>query len=226
MTNYQTLNHQDHARLRMLPAWENAPNFIPVVVSEFAAAASVCPILFTKDTSTGAFFPGAMFGFKPEETALKEVADRTGFLPLNSLRDGFFILDGRIVVDRANPRFGEAGERLFDDSMQPTPALEQVQRALGLLRSGNDETAAFVRELTEARLIEPIDISLSFDDGERLNLQGLYTVSLDALRGASDAAIVRLFRADHLQFAYAMIGSLKHIATLANLRNRRLAAGA
>ena len=68
--------------------------------------------------------------------------------------------------------------------------LNQVRRALGLLHAANLETKALIDALIGARLIEPIDISLIFDDGERLDLQGVYTVSLDALHNADDAAVV------------------------------------
>ena len=72
------------------------------------------------------------------------------------------------------------------------------------------------------RLIEPIDISLAFDDGETLRLDGLYTVSLDALSELPDAAVMGLFRAGHLQPAFALAGSLHHVALMARRRNARL----
>jgi hypothetical protein len=72
--------------------------------------------------------------------------------------------------------------------------------------------------------VEPIDITLSFDNGERLKLQGLYTVSRDALRELGDTDVLRLFRSGHLQLAYTMAGSLNQLALLAQARNRRLAA--
>ena len=42
-------------------------------------------------------------------------------------------------------------------------------------------TRDFIRELLALKLIEPIDISLAFDDGQKIQLDGLYTVSRDAL---------------------------------------------
>ena len=84
---------------------------------------------------------------------------------------------------------------------------------------------AAAAEAAQLRLIEPIEISLRFDSAERLTLQGLYTVSLDRLRDIDDAAALRLFRAGHLQLAYSMAASLKHIPRLARLRERRQAIG-
>jgi hypothetical protein len=79
----------------------------------------------------------------------------------------------------------------------------------------------FIADLLDLKLIEPIDVSLSFEGGERLSLQGLYTVSLDRLRDVDDGAALRLFRAGHLQLAYTMATSLRQIARLARIRDRR-----
>jgi hypothetical protein len=86
-----------------------------------------------------------------------------------------------------------------------------------------EQATALIRALTELKLLEPIDISLGFDDGERLTLQGLYTVSRDSLRELDDADALRLFRGGHLQLAYTITGSLNQLAILAHVRNRRLA---
>jgi hypothetical protein len=98
-----------------------------------------------------------------------------------------------------------------------------VQRALGLLKAGLDTTEPFIAAMLEAGLVEPIDISLSFDDGEKIALTGLYTISRDALSELDDAAVLRLFRAGHLQLAQTMIDSLDQIPLLARRRNDRVA---
>ena len=222
----ELLNFKNHQHLRLRPAPDPAPHFVRIVAREFAAAAASCPILFTKDAGTGHFYAGAVFGFKPGESFLKETIDRGGFTPLNVQRDGFFLSGEYIAIDRNNPRFSETdGDLLFDEAQQPGVGLRQVQQALGHLQAGMEPTNAFIREMVDLKLIEPIDISLSFDDGERLALEGLYTVSLDGLGRIDDGAALRLFRAGHLQLAHTMSISLQQISLLAHLRNRRLAGG-
>ena len=88
-----------------------------------------------------------------------------------------------------------------------------------------NETDRFLAAMLADKLVEPVDITLSFDDGERLQLDGLYTISLDAIADLDDAAALRLFRAGHLQLAYAMAGSLRQVAVLAKRRNDRLFGG-
>lgn len=221
-TRFELLNAQDHGRLRLRFPRDTNLHFVQIVVSEFAAAAACCPILFTKDATTGDFYAGVMLGFKPGECLLRSAADRGGFEPLNLQRDGFFTAGAQIAIDRDHARFGAVGEPLFDEAQQPSPHLRQMQRVLGQLHEGIERTNAFIRALLGLKLMEPIDVSMNFDDGERLTLQGLYTVSMDALHSVGDAEAVALFRRGDLQRIYAMHASLSQIAVLANKRNRLL----
>jgi len=222
MSKLEQLNPQDHGHLRLRPRSEPEPHFVQVVPVEFASAAACCPILFSKSASSGAFYAGVMLGLKPGEPALKSADDRGGFEPLNLQRDGFFVSGEHIVIDRSNPRFSESeGEPLFDEAQQPSVALRRIQRVLRQVHDGTAQSDVFIRELVRLKLVEPIDISLSFDDGERLTLEGLYTVSRDALRDLGDADVLRLFRSGHLQLALTMAGSLNQLAILSQLRNRR-----
>jgi hypothetical protein len=220
--NLELLDPRRHGHLRLRAQEEPAPHFVQVLTGEFAVAAACCPILFTKDPGTGSLYAGAMLGFKADDCLLGTADARGGFTPLALQRAGFYISDQHIAIDRDHPRFGEIdGEPLFDDAGQPGNRLRAIQRILGEITTGLDQTKAFIAAVSELKLIEPIDVSLTFDDGERLTLQGLYTVSLDRLRDVDDAAALRLFRSGHLQFAYTMSASLKQIARLARLRNAR-----
>ena len=222
MPTIELLDPRAHAHLRLRSLATEAPHFVQIFAAEFAAAAACCPILFTKETNTGAFFAGAMFGFKPGENLLGSVEERGGFNPLILQREGFFISDQNIAIDREHARFSETeGEPLFDGAQQPADGLRAIQRTLGSIHQGLDQTRAYIAALVELKLVESIDITLNFDGGERLTLQGLYTVSLDRLRDLDDAAALRLFRAGHLQLAYTMVGSLKQVPRLARLRNQR-----
>jgi hypothetical protein len=225
MPNYQLLTSTEHKALRVQPGVLVEPHFVQVVASEFAAAATSCPIMFTKDPATGTFFAGVVLSLKPGEPAIKDVVSRGGFVPLSLQFNGFYISDQNIAIDRDNPRFSETeGELLFTDSQQPGDYLRQVQAALGKFNAGLQTTDAFIESLMKLKLIEPIDMTLNFDSGERLELQGLYTVSLDRLREIDDAAAIRLFRNGQLELAYVVAGSLKQFSVLAHLRNRRTAA--
>jgi hypothetical protein len=219
MSNPEPLNFKSHGRVRMKPAAAATAHFVQVFDSEFAVAATRCPVLFTKNAATGGFYAGAMFGFKPGERLADSGAD-DGFRPLVEQCEGFLLHGGGVVIDRAHRRFSDTeGDLLFDEGGDPTAALRQIQRILGNVHAGLQHTQSFIEALRSRSLIEHIDVTLSFDDGERLTLQGLYTVSLDRLRDVDDRTMLDLCRPGHLQLAYLMAASLKQIDRLARVRN-------
>jgi hypothetical protein len=227
--NLVALNTQEHAGLRLRSHPPEIPHFVEIIGGEFPAAAAVCPLFFAKNPETGAFYAGALFGFKPGENLLVgPEGARPPYVPLDRQRAGFYVVGEDIAIDLDNPRFassGSDGEALFDEGGQPGATLRQIQRMLGQLVRGKQETEAFIARLLELGLIEPVDIALQFDDGEKLVLDGLYTVSLDTLHDLDDGEVLKLFRAGHLQWIYLVSGSLKQVGVLAERRNRMLARG-
>lgn len=223
MAELEPLNAEIHRQLRVGAPVPDGRNFVQIVPSEFAAAAATCPILFSKSPETGQFYAGAMFGFRPEEPPLT-VDD--AFVPLDMERQAFFISGEYLAIDPEHPRFAAPdGQALFDEEAQPSDRLRRIQRALAQLSLGVEPAQAFIRALLDLKLIEPIDISLSFDDGETLQLQGLYTIARDTLHDLHDADALRLFRSGHLQLAFTMLASLEQIGLMAERRNRRLGQG-
>jgi hypothetical protein len=224
--NLVAVNVEEHAHIRVRPPLPTVPHFVEIVVSEFALAATTCPLFFTKNAETGAFYAGALFGFKPGENLISAGGSPASFVPLDQQRSGFYISGDLIAIDLDNPRFsasGPEGDPLFDGAGEPGTALQRAQRHLSQLVEGKRATDQFIAALLAHSLIEPIDVSLKFDDGETLNLQGLYTVSLDALHELRDTDVLALFRQGHLQLVYAMAGSLKQVSVLADRRNQMLA---
>src|SRR3982750_2573716 len=100
MPSLELLNPQQHAHLRLRANAAETSHFVQVFAGEFTAAAAYCPILFSKEPETGAFFAGAMFGFKPGENLLGTVQERGGFSPLMMQREGFFLSDPHIAIAR------------------------------------------------------------------------------------------------------------------------------
>lgn len=222
----ELLNAERHLGLHQADVPVDGVHFVQIAMAEFAAAAAICPIFLTKNPETGRFYAGAMFGFEPGENLLRhDSAGRRTFLPLDLERQGYFLAPDGVAIDPSHPRFSTGrGAPLFERDGAPSQALRRIQHVLGQLNAGVPATDAFIESLVALKLVEPIDVDLSFDDGRSLSLAGLYTVSLDALGELDDAAVLDLFRRGYLQLVYAMAGSLKQVSVLANLRNERLAA--
>ncbi|PDH67126.1 MAG: SapC-like protein [Sphingomonadaceae bacterium MED-G03] len=223
MAALELVNSDTHATLRMGAKASCREPLVRIVVAEIAKAATSCPIFFSKHAETGAFYIAALTGFMPGETLIDCPDEQSAFHSLEADRQGFFASGESIALDREHSRFAPGGsEPLFNPDGTPAPGLRAVQRAIGHLVAGAAPTEAFIATLLSHRLIEPVNVALSFDDGETLRLDGLYTVSLDALGELDDGAVLALFRAGHLQLAHAIAGSLHHVALMARRRNARL----
>ena len=218
------LSPVDHRDLAIRSLASETRRFTEIVASEFAAAAVCCPIFFTKNAETGELYAGALFGFAEGSSLTGGEADGIDpFVSLDRKRAGFFIAGDSIAIDETHPRFTRTGgEPLFQSDGTPAPALRAIQGVLTQLHTGKLETTAFIDAMMTLRLIEPIDISLSFDDGQKLSLQGLYTIGLDGLNDLDDKTVLALFRAGHLQLAYTVALSSRQLPVMAARHNARL----
>ena len=228
MVDIALLNPAHHADLRVKAAASaehgDDQRFVQVVIREFPLLVVHCPILLSKDAETGAFFCGAMLGIDPGENLfLDRRGGMTAYRPLNLQRMPFYAAGDQLAIDLDSSRVGTSeGEPLFDADGQPSAFTRNVAAALRELRSGIEATKAFIARLLELELIEPIDISLSFDDGETRELHDLYTIDQERLRGLPDDAVLDLFRRGYLHSISLMAASLKQIPVLARMRNQRL----
>lgn len=233
MPNIVTLDSAHHRHLRLIakPLGRGcaAERFSPIVTVEIPLLAGDVPILLSKDPETGRFFCGAMLGIDPGEDLFDGPEGITlGHCPLDRTRTGFYIGEAGLAVDLDSPRVTADldGDALFTPDGEPASPLQRIIAALGTFRAGIEPTEAFIHMVLDHKLVEPVDIGLSFDDGSRRTLQGLYTISQDRLRGLDDEAIVDLFHRGYLQLIYLIIASFRNIARLATIKNARLAGDA
>ncbi len=222
MAAWEVLNQDQHAELSVGRASDADRHFAQIVADEFLQAAPYYPILFTKHPETGAFYAGVVMGLEPGSNLLVSNGGLPDYRPADLERQGFFIADGNVVIDRDHSVFaGTDGQRLFGIDGEPAPALRRVQNALRTLEVGLPETNALIERLLAHRLLEPIDVTMDFDDGQHIRLDGLYTISLDALHALPDATVLEFFRRGDLQLAYTQTGSVRHLRTLGRIRNER-----
>lgn len=228
MTQIVPLNKEFHRALkvdgRASATYGDNRRFVQVIVSEFAQLVVRYPILFSKDSTTGQFYCGAMLGFdEGENLFLEEWTEREFYRPLSLQRGPFYAHGKELAIDLDHPRVGaEGGKTLFDEFGQPTRYLQSIIWAFQDLKPGLEMTKVFTSRLLELNLIEPIDIEVEFDDGTMRNCAGLYTVNQEVLSRLPDAAVVELFRRGYLTLIHLMIASLKQLPLLARKKNGRL----
>lgn len=226
MTNIVKLNNETHRTLCVhagaAARYGDNQRFVPVIVGEFPHLAVHYPILLTKDSNTGGFFVGAMLGFDEGENLFLDAQGMATYRPLNLQRGPFFTAGNDLAIDLDNPRIGEGGRALFTDGGAPSQYLQSIMALFRDLNRGLDHTRHFVEKLAALKLLEPVDISVAFDDGDKRILTDLYTINQDALRQLPDPAVLELFRAGYLQLIYLMVASLKQVPVLAQKKNSTL----
>lgn len=229
MANIVTLDPIAHAQLSVAPAdgvrLGAGLHYVQLAPRELAHAAMTYPVLVTKDEDSGAFLLGAVLGVEAGENLfLDDMGAGDAYRPLQIQREGFWVADERLAADLDHPRFagGHGGERLFGADGVPMPFLDGIAEALRELRAATPASAAFLGRLAALRLLAPIDIDLSFDDGTQRTLEDLYAIDQEALRALDDEAALDLFRRGYLQLVYLMVASLKNVPRLAKRKNDRL----
>jgi hypothetical protein len=231
VTNVVVLNTELHRSLRVFgePSAQYGDNqrFVQVIITEFPHLVLQYPILISKDADTGAFYCGVMLGFEEGENLfLKEGKGYEGYRPLNLQRLPFYTYGSDLAIDLDHPRVNAEGAKpLFTESGEATAYLDSIKSAFRDLRPGIEMTKQFIAMLMKLRLVEPVDITVEFDDGSTRDLIGLYTINQDVLRALPDAAVIELFRRGYLQLIYTMITSLKQVAVLAKKKNSRFLKG-
>ena len=224
MAEMELLDSARHAALRVSAAPDAGRHFVQLVADEFLAAALHYPILLARHPETGDLYPGALMGLVPDENlCLGPDGTLADYRPADLERQGFYVSGENIAIDLHHPALTRVdGAPVFDADGEPAPALRRVQAALRRLHVGLPATEGLLRRLEVHRLVEPIDLSFQFDNGESLRLDSLYTISLDTLHALPDDVALALFRSGDLQLVYAITGSVRHIPTLARRRNERL----
>jgi hypothetical protein len=226
MTNIARLNRETHRALCVKAGasarYGDNQHFVPVIVGEFPHLAVHYPILLTKDSNTGAFFAGAMLGFDAGENLFLAAQGMDTYRPLNLQRGPFFTAGADLAIDLDSPRLEAGGKPLFDEAGEPSQYLQSIMALFRDLNRGLEQTRLFVEKLASLKLIEPVDISVAFDDGDRRTLTGLYTVNQEAVRQLPDATALELFRSGYLQLVYLMAASLKQVPVLAQRKNDAL----
>jgi len=226
MSNIVLLDSQSHRKLRVhaqaAAHYGDNQRFVAVVVNEFHALALHYPILFSKDADTGQFYCGAMLGFDAGENLfLDEHRTLSMYRPLNLQRGPFLTSGSDLAIDLEHPRVAPSGDQeLFTEAGEPSNYLHSIMGLMRDLRPGLERTRIFIDTLLSLQLIEPMTIAARFDDGNKREFTGLYTVNRDQLKQLADAAVLDLFRRGYLQLIYLMLASLDQVSALAQRKNR------
>ena len=205
-----------------------------IVPDEFRQVQNEYPILFRLNVERDSFTALAMFGFENGENLfLQEGRWDARYLPLAIDIQPFLIglpavgsNAKQVHIDMASPRIGAGeGVRVFDETGRPTPYLEAIVDKLGVLDVGYQASGDFFAALRRHRLLEPLALDITLDDGSTNRLVGFHVIDEERLQSLDGAALDELHAAGHLMPIFMAVASLGNLAALIARKNRRLRHG-
>ena len=123
-----------------------------------------------------------------------------------------------VAVDMDSPLVGETeGERLFDDSGEPSDFLKQRQQMLGRYYEHGQITTAFVGYLAEKELLRQQELNIDLP-GEKATVGGIYLVDEAKLREQPDDVVMDLFKRGYLQAIHSHLMSLHQVKRLVRIK--------
>lgn len=211
-------------------------NLVPVVVNELKALVCEYFVCFMKDPNNAQFGLYVLTGFEPGENLyLQNECWNALYIPLQIRRQPFFIglkegyepisqpaqNNTLLTIDLLNKRVtDEGGEALFTQEGEATKYLQGVSAILSTLLQGQQSTTAFIADLIELALLEPINLTLNLANGEQKMYQGFYGINEQKLAALKDDTLLALHAKSYLQTCHMILSSSGHIQKLVNWKNK------
>jgi hypothetical protein len=234
MSQHAVLTAEAHRNLRVrhdrAPDLGDAVMCCLTVPDEFRRVQAFYAILFRESAARDSFTAFAMFGFEDGENLfLSDGRWDAGYLPLAMTIQPFLVGrsrdgsgPGQVHIDLGSPRISQdEGTRLFDEHARPTPYLESMAEQLGALDEGYRASHDFFAAVQRHRLLEPLVLDITLDDGATNRLVGFHVIDEGRLRGLDAMAVAELHRDGHLMPIYMALASLAQLKPLIARKNRR-----
>lgn len=240
MSNYVMLNNVQHFNLRIkkryLASCGDNSAAVMTFPTEFADIQREYPIVFAKDTATGAYQAVALLGVRADENLFLSESDAVGsgwlgnYVPAIIARGPFIIgvpEEGEgdtaplVYVDLDSPKVSDReGEAVFLPMGGNSPYLERIVRVLGLIQQGKMIADDMYAHFEALNLFDPVTIDAELDNGERYRIENYYTISEEKLAGLSGQELEKLNRAGYLHGAFLILSSLSNVQRLIDIKNR------
>jgi SapC len=216
------LSSIDHAKWKARPS-ETAPflavnHAVPLTIDEFASAQRFYPIIFSAGDNP---VPLALMGLNEGvntfvddsgkllgETYVPAYVRRYPFL-LAKLRDDAEELS--LCFDPTSDTVGEfeEGDALFTPEGQPTEVTQNVLQFCEQFEQAGQRTTAFMKELTDAKLLMDGEVSIQPEGAEQpFVYRGFQMVNEEKLREMKADALRRMMKSGMLPLIHAHLFSL------------------
>ncbi|GAW95428.1 MULTISPECIES: SapC family protein [Colwellia] len=238
MANHDILDNKNHQDIKVITHFDDKfsekINSALIFPNEIKAAQRDYPILFIKNPETGQFQSVVLLGLVAGENLYINNGWQASYIPA-MINKGPFIIgfeekeeNGEkvkqpiVAIDMDNPRVNkESGEALFLDDGQASPYLVQVNQSLKTLHDGSQLSQQMFAAFLKNDLIEAVALNIELNNGEKISLQGNYTLNEEKLAKLSGDALNELHSSGLLRLAYFITASLGNIQRLVDLKNKQ-----
>lgn len=240
MANHILLNNIAHQNLKVLTRFgaEFGDNVGSILAfpTEFVELQKEYPILFRQNPETQKYQAVALLGLNQGENLFLNPSLRTGwtasYIPAAVAKGPFLI--GRqsqdagisttpvIHIDLDHAKVGhEDGYPLFLEHGGNSPYLEHIASILKIIHQGVVIQDVMFKLFLELDLIEPVNIEIDLNNGEKHRLVGNHTINESKLTALSGDQLEKLNKLGFLPLAYAVIASMTNIRKLTEIKNRK-----
>lgn len=234
MANNVLLNNVSHQNLRVITRFgaEFGDNVGSVLIfpTEFVELQKEYPILFRRNPETQKYHATALLGLNQSENLFLNPEIGSGwaasYIPAIVAKGPFLIgfqsQDTVIHIDLDHVKVSQQeGYPLFLEHGGNSPYLEHIVRVLNLIHQGMTVQDVMFELLSEFDLLEPIDIDIDLNNGEKYKLTGNYSINEEKLAELSGDKLEKLNKMGFLPLAYAAIASLTNIRKLTDIKNSK-----
>lgn len=238
MANNVLLNNVAHQNLKVITRFsaEFGENVGSVIAfpTEFLELQKEYPILFRQNPETQKYHATVLLGFHQGENLFLNPNAKAGwnanYIPAVIAKGPFLIgMQSRdssntntpvIHIDLDHPKVSEQeGYPLFLEYGGNSPYLEHIASVLNVIHQGVAVQDGMFNLFSELDLIEPVNIEIDLNNGEKYRLLGNCTINQEKLRGLAGDQLERLNKLGFLPLAYAVINSMTNIRRLTEIKN-------
>jgi len=208
-----------------LPVVFRNMNPMPVSYTEFSVASRDYPLVFISGDQGKTFVPMLVLGLAAQQN-LYVTADSSWepnvYIPAYVRRYPFCMtritVDGKEAPERVacveKRAINDKGEKLFDDKGNPLPEWESRQKLLFEYEADLARTEEMCRLLAQHELLEPFTMQAVPNQGEPLQLTGMFRVAETKLVTLDGAVLRDLVQKGVLGRIYAHLISLENFQRL------------
>lgn len=240
MANHVLLNNISHQNLKVIPRFGaefgDSVGSVLVFPTEFVELQKEYPILFGQNSETKKYHATALLGLNKDENLFLDPDHGSGwaanYIPAVVARGPFLIGmqsqdadDSKtpvIHIDLDHAKVSEQdGYPLFLEHGGNSPYLEHIASILNTIHQGMAIQDAMFDMFAEFDLIEPVEIDIDLNTGEKHRLVGNYTINEEKLAALDGEQLGELNKRGFLPLAYAVINSMTNIRKLTKIKNSK-----